>query len=460
MINLPSKIKVHIIGIGGIGMSAIAEILLDLGCTLSGSDLNSNSNTEKLISKGVKVFFGHEKENVHGVDLVVHSTAVAKDNVEIVSAKELNIPCYRRSEILSDIMRLKNGIAVAGTHGKTTTTSLVSTIFVENGLDPSFIIGGIVRNLNGHAKVGKGPWVIAEADESDGTFLQLSPILAAVTNVDFDHLDFYGTREALISSFREFCNRVPFYGQLSLNINDKYLVDIAKDIKKPISWYGLRKTENQVIDIEAKNIISMHEGSEFDLYIRNEFECKVKTRLVGNHNIENVLAAISIASGAGISYEDAAKSILAFSGVGRRMQILHSEESFKVIDDYAHHPTELKATISALSEIKGKEKLIGVFEPHRFSRTKDCWKEFLHAFNKLDKLYLLPIYPANEVPIDGIDSNTLASDINALHPGLVESISSLDEIKELHVKSETTLVSMGAGSIGRMMNQYVERNFL
>ncbi len=457
MITLPTKMRIHIIGIGGIGMSAIAEILLDLGCLVSGSDISENANTKKLSERGAKVFIGHNESNISDeIDILVHSTAISKNNVEIIIAHEKNIPCYRRSEILSDIMRLKNGIAIAGTHGKTTTTSVVSTIFSECGEDPSFIIGGIVTNLNGHARVGKGPWVIAEADESDGTFLQLSPILAAITNVDFDHLDYYGTKDALVNAFKNFCNKIPFYGLLSLNINDKYLVEISKDLKKPISWYGIRESKDQVIDVEAKNISSVGFGSTFDLYYKNEFKTKVTTSLLGRHNIENILAAISTAIGAGIKIEDAAKAVNAFSGVGRRMQKLYESDGLNVVDDYAHHPTELEATISALREVSDSGTLVGVFEPHRFTRTKDCWKEFLHCFNKLDKLYLLPIYPASEDPIPGIDSFRLAEDINSLHPGLANCVRELDEVKELSTKSGADIiVSMGAGSIGRKIREHL-----
>ena len=457
MITLPTKMKIHIIGIGGIGMSAIAEILLDLGCLVSGSDISENVNTKKLSERGAKIFIGHNESNISDeIDILVHSTAISKNNVEIITAHEKNIPCYRRSEILSDIMRLKNGIAIAGTHGKTTTTSVVSTIFSECGEDPSFIIGGIVANLNGHARVGKGPWVIAEADESDGTFLRLSPILAAITNVDFDHLDYYGTKDALVDAFKNFCNKIPFYGLLSLNVNDKYLVEISKDLKKPISWYGVRESDDQVIDVEAKNITSVGFGSTFDLYYKNEFKTKVTTSLLGRHNVENILAAISTAIGAGINIEDAAKAVNAFSGVGRRMQKLYESNDLNVVDDYAHHPTELEATISALREVNDSGTLVGVFEPHRFSRTKDCWKEFLHCFNKLDKLYLLPIYPASEDPIPGIDSSRLAEDINSLHPGLANCVSELDEVQELSTKSGADIiVSMGAGSIGRKIREHL-----
>ena len=458
MITIPSKTKVHIIGIGGIGMSAIAEILLDLGCKLSGSDISKNANTSKLISRGAEIFVGHHAENIKDdVDLVVHSTAVSKSNIEIVSASERSIPCYKRSEILSDIMRLKNGITIAGTHGKTTTTSIVSTIFSECDEDPSFIIGGIVANLNGHARVGKGPWVIAEADESDGTFLQLSPILAAVTNVDFDHLDYYETKENLITAFKRFCNKIPFYGLLSLNVNDPYLLQIGSELKKPICWYGIRTSDDQKIDLEAKNIVSTPEGTSFDLIFEGEFVASVQSALIGNHNIENILAAISTAHGAGIEISKAAKAVNAFSGVGRRMQTLFSKGAFKVVDDYAHHPTELKATISALRDVTKEKKLIGIFEPHRFSRTKDCWKEFLHAFNKLDKLYLLPIYPASEDPITGIDSERLAEDINSLHPNLALCVDDLSQVEELCQKSQgQTVVSMGAGSIGKMIREFLE----
>ena len=401
------------------------------------------------------VFIGHSANNIVDPDLVVFSSAVSKQNVELVVSEERNIPCYKRSEILSDIMRLKNGIAVAGTHGKTTTTSLVSTIFTETDQDPTYLIGGIVKNLGGHARVGKGPWFIAEADESDGTFLKLSPILSAVTNVDFDHLDFYETKDALIDAFRRFCNSVPFYGEISLNINDEHLYKIGHELKKTVKWFGIRKSNEQEIDVEARNISHDINGSSFELFINNEFKTNVKTSLIGDHNVENILAAISIASGANIPFENSAKSIEKFLGVGRRMQLLVESEGFKVVDDYAHHPTELKATIGAVEKIKDKEKVIGVFEPHRFSRTKECWEDFVHSFSLLDKIYLLPIYPASEEPIEGISSINLASEINSHYPGLALSIGSIEEVSELKRKHDCTILTMGAGSIGKKIRDYL-----
>ncbi len=439
-------------------MSAISEILLNLGCSVSGSDISEGANTIKLREKGVKVSIGHSANNIVDPDLVVFSSAISEQNVELVATKEKCIPCYKRSEILSDIMRLKNGIAIAGTHGKTTTTSLVSTIFTEMEQDPTYLIGGIVKNLGGHARVGKGPWFIAEADESDGTFLKLSPILSAVTNVDFDHLDFYKTKDVLIDAFKRFCNSVPFYGEISLNINDANLLKIGHELKKTVKWFGIRKSEEQEIDIEARNIRHDINGSNFELFVKNEFKTTVKTSLIGDHNIENILAAISIASGANISFENSAKSIERFLGVGRRMQLLVEGEGFKVIDDYAHHPTELRATIGAVEKIKGSEKVVGIFEPHRFSRTKECWKDFVHSFSLLDKIYLLPIYPASEEPIEGINSTNLASEINSLYPGLALTVESINEVSELDRKHDCTILTMGAGSIGKKIRDYLEES--
>ena len=444
MINLPAKTNIHIIGIGGIGMSAIAEILLDLGYPVSGSDQSENQNTIKLASRGAKIYKGHLASNVGEAQVVVHSSAIPETNPEIQICHEKNIPLLRRSEILSDIMRLKSGIAVAGTHGKTTTTSIVSTIFAECDQDPTFLIGGIVKNLSGHARVGKEPWFIAEADESDGTFLELTPILSTITNIDFDHLDYYGSKDNLIEAFEKFANRVPFYGQISLNVNDVISKEISGKVKSLLSGTVFEKMKLKKLIMSAQDISVNDNGSEFKLFFNNELVGNVQTSLIGDHNVENILAAISIAHGSGLAFDRIIPSISKFTGVGRRMQTLYKNDYLTIVDDYGHHPTEVKATLKAARNVADERKLVAVFQPHRYSRTKDCWEDFLHCFNDVDHLYMLPVYSAGETEVDGINSRRLVDDINQLHPKLVTLIEDLDEITEFKSTGPSLIISLGA----------------
>mgnify|MGYP003953192137 CR=1 FL=1 len=456
MISIPNKSKVHIVGIGGIGMSAIAEILLNLGCSVSGSDQMKSANTEKLQQLGVKIYIGHNEENINDANIVVYSTAIPLSNLEVKSAIEKSVPVLKRSEILADIMRLKNGIAVAGTHGKTTTTSLVSTILYECGVDPTYLIGGIVSNLKGHARVGSGKWFVAEADESDGTFLELNPIISTITNIDMDHLDFYKSEEALVNAFEKFGSLIPFYGKLTLNASDELLRKISKKIRKPFCWYGVGDSDLE-LDYMAKNLNTVSDKTTFDFYYQGELVSQFSVSLVGKHNIENALAAISVCHSAGLSFLEIKKGLSKFEGVGRRMQVLCNTPNLKIVDDYGHHPTEVSSTLQALSETKGDKKLIAIFEPHRFSRTKNCWENFLHSFNLADKLYLLPIYSAGESEIDGITSQRLSDDINNLHPGFSSAVSSLEEIEDFSSSENNLILTLGAGSIGKKVRSFLKK---
>lgn len=448
--------KLHFIGIGGIGMSGIAEVLLDLGYKVSGSDLNSSAVTENLQKKGAEIHIGHKSANVEGSTLVVYSSAIDTKNPEVIRAQELQIPMIRRAEMLAELMRLKFGIAVAGSHGKTTTTSLIATIFQEAKLDATHIIGGIVRNLGGNAKKGDGDYLIAEADESDGSFLLLSPIMAAVTNIDNDHLDHYGTEDKIVDAFVEFVNKLPFYGRAALNANDPGSVAVKARVKRPIVWYGI-EVEKDVADYVAKDIELSASGSQFDLYYKGEKVLRFKTHLMGMHNISNTLAAISISHEANLSWDTIQKGLLNFQGVGRRLEKLHEKNNFVVIDDYGHHPTEVKATISTLRRVD-KRKMCVVFEPHRFSRTQNFWKEFQECFEGADELYLTPIYAASEKPIDGITSEAMVNEMKAKGKN-VTYLSSLDEMKNLVSERKDqsyVFVTLGAGAISKKIRDIVK----
>ncbi len=460
MLSQQSKILVHFIGIGGIGMSGIAEILISLGYNVSGSDAADSANVEKLRSMGATIHIGHAKENLsEQVTVVVYSSAVKDSNPEIIEAKSKQIPIMRRAEMLAELMRLKRGIAVAGTHGKTTTTSMLATILQECGVDPTYIIGGIVNNLSGHAKVGEGQYLVAEADESDGTFLLLNPIMSVITNVDNDHLDHYGSSEKLVEAFEQFANRIPFYGKCVLNAHDATLMTIAKNMKKPWSTFSI-SDEGVSADFEAHHLVHQVSGCHYQLRV-NGIDCgTVHIALPGRHNVLNSLGAIALAHQMGLQLEQIIAGIAKFEGVGRRMQKILQTPGLEVIDDYAHHPTEIATTLQAIRQTRGDRQIIVIFEPHRFSRTRDCWKDFLHCFNQAHQLLLCPIYPASELPIPGITAEKLVEDINQLHPQFAQMLGGLDQIESIlrqTSSSPRTVVCLGAGAISRRAREAVAR---
>ncbi len=450
----------HFVGIGGIGMSGIAEVLLSMGFKVSGSDVSSSSSVEKLERLGAEIFVGHDASNVEGATSVVFSSAISQTNPEVLYAKEKNIPLMRRAEMLAELMRLKKGIAIAGTHGKTTTTSFLATILHESRLDPTYIIGGIVHNLKGHAKIGSGEFLVAEADESDGSFLLLNPVMSIITNIDNDHMDFYKSEENLLASFRSFANKIPFYGICALNGHDKKLMEIRKNLRKPCVTFGIGE-EGPLFDYEARNVsVSSDALTSYDLYFRGEKKVRIQMTLPGRHNILNSLGAIALAHNLDVDFPLIARSIRKFNGVGRRLQQLLKDKEFEILDDYAHHPTEISTTLKAVKETRPNNRIIAIFEPHRYTRTRDCWDRFLHCFNYADELYLCPIYGASEDSIEGITSERLVSDINHLHPGLgkkvLETNSDILELAKSSQEQRITLISLGAGSIGKNIRDVVQ----
>jgi UDP-N-acetylmuramate--alanine ligase len=449
--------KLHFIGIGGIGMSGIAEVLLDLGYQVSGSDLNSSPVTENLAQKGAIIYLGHEANNVESATLIIYSSAINPLNPEVIRAKELNIPMIRRAEMLAELMRLKFGIAIAGSHGKTTTTSLIATIFQEAKLDATHIIGGIVNNLGGNARKGDSQYLIAEADESDGSFLYLNPIMAAMTNIDNDHLDHYGTNDKIVDAFVEFVNKIPFYGRIALNANDPASIAIKGRVKRPMVWYGIELNDNEA-DYIARNTSYSAAGTTFDLYHQGKLILTIKTHLIGQHNIANTLAAISISRESGLSWEDIQKGLLSFNGVGRRLEKVWEKGSFIIFDDYGHHPTEIKATIAALKKVDDRPLYV-VFEPHRYSRTQNFWQEFQDSFEGVDKLYISPIYPASEIPIPKITTDRMVEEMKARGKN-VQMLASLDEMRNLiekHRSEGAIFLTLGAGAISKKIREVVKR---
>lgn len=438
-------------------MSAIAEVLIRLGFKVQGSDQSASANVEKLKSLGANIFIGHKKENIQGATVVTHSSAVKEGNPEYDEAITQGLPLLRRAQMLADIMKLKKGIAVAGTHGKTTTTSLISTLLKEIGADPTYIIGGIVHNLGGHAHVGKGEYIVAEADESDGSFLMLNPVASVITNIDNDHLDYYGSEEGLEIAFHRFANQIPFFGICSINLEDEKLRKILKEMDKPHVTYSASK-EYESADYHAKEIKQSPEGVEFTLVVRGKDLGTFKLKVPGRHNVLNALGALSICMELGFKEGDLKVALEKYLGVGRRFQKVFEENKFEVIDDYGHHPTEIFETIKTARESRKDKEIVVIFEPHRFSRTKACWAQFLHCFNTADKVFIAPIYPANEEPIDGINSISLSSDINQLHPNLTESFENWDTIREFVKEAKTKdmlLLALGAGSVGKKVKEIV-----
>ncbi len=460
MLGLAKNLRLHFIGIGGIGMSGIAEVLVDLGYHVSGSDLQNSTVTEHLQEKGAQIYLGHKADNVNDASLIVCSSAIDTKNPEIRRAQELNIPIIKRAEMLAELMRLKYGIAIAGSHGKTTTTSLVATIFKEAELDPTHIIGGIVHNLGGNAKKGDGQFLIAEADESDGSFLFLNPILSVVTNIDNDHLDHYGSEENIQAAFVEFVNKVPFYGRVVLNAQDSNTQKVKNKIKRPMLWFGVSNKSEDLIEWEygATNLVENPEGVQFDLYQRGEKVIRLTLTIPGLHNVKNALAAVAIAREVGIDFTVIESALKKFTGVGRRLEKLYKNNDFLVIDDYGHHPTEIAATLTTLKTVYPAHKLLVVFEPHRYTRTRQLWSDFKKSFECVDEVHIAPIYAASEAPIDGITSEKLVQEMKEEGRNS-KFLPSLDGMKELVIGNndkKTILVTLGAGAISKKMRAIIK----
>ncbi|SKA69662.1 UDP-N-acetylmuramate--L-alanine ligase [Desulfobaculum bizertense] len=437
--------KIHMVGIGGTGMNGIAEVLLSLGYEVSGSDLSSSPVTERLQSLGATVFQGHAAGHVGDADVLVKSTAVREDNPEVMEAREHRIPVIPRAEMLAELMRLRQGIAVAGTHGKTTTTSLLATIFTEAKLDPTVIIGGRLNAFGTNALLGKGEFLIAEADESDGSFLCLSPIMTVVTNVDLDHLDFYDDMDQIRETFINFMNRVPFYGRNVVCGDNPVVRSILPEVKRPVMTYGLSEGNR----LRGK-IKRCEDESCFDVFYRDEYWGEVILRQPGLHNVLNALAAIGVSIEAGVPQDAILRGLATFGGVGRRFERKGERDGVLVVDDYGHHPTEIKATLATARQCYPDRRLVVAFQPHRYTRTKALFQEFCSALGQVDSLLLTEIYPASEKPIPGVTGECLAQGIRNTSQADVkfyDSIPSLTEALPQVLHSGDVLLTLGAGNI-------------
>ncbi len=435
-----AKSSLHFIGIGGIGMCGLAELLHNLGAEVTGSDMTTNQQTERLRNLGVKVSIGHRAEQVPNVDVVVYSSAVQDDNVELAAARNRKIPTIPRAEVLAEIMRLKRGIAVGGTHGKTTTTSLLASIFLKAKVDPTIVVGGRLDAIKSTAVLGQGEWLIAEADESDGSFLKLSPEIAIITNIDNDHLDHYGTFEALQNGFLAFAYRVPFYGSVVACGDDPRLFKLLQGFRKKVVFYGF----------EAHNDARLTgERGRYQIYFRNQTLGEFVMASPGRHLALNATAAVVCALEAGIDLESCRRGIAEFQGVDRRFQLLGAAGGVAFYDDYGHHPTEIRATLQAFREKFPGRRLVVVFQPHRYSRTELCWEEFKTCFEECDELFLADIYPAGEPPRDGITSFRLAQDLTKKSRLIGKALEGAELVSQA-LRDEDIVVTLGAGDVSKL----------
>jgi UDP-N-acetylmuramate--alanine ligase len=452
---------IHFVGIGGSGMSGIAEVLLNLGYSVSGSDAAESAATRRLAQLGAKVWLGHAAEHIAGADAIVVSTAVKPDNPEVIAARVARIPVVPRAVMLAELMRLKQGIAIAGTHGKTTTTSLVASVLAAGGLDPTFVIGGRLNSVGANARLGTGDYIVVEADESDASFLNLMPVIAVVTNIDNDHMETYGHDFArLKQAFVEFLSRLPFYGTAVLCIDDAHVREILPFVSKRVVTYGFAP-EAQV---RATDVQACGTAMRFKALREGAPALDVTLNLPGRHNVSNALAAIAVATELDLPDAPIRDALASFTGVGRRFA-RHGEVpigggTFTLIDDYGHHPVEMAATLAAARGAFPGRRIVLAFQPHRYTRTRDCFEDFVKVLSTVDVLLLADVYPAGEAPIVAADGRALARAIRVagrVEPVFVESIDDMPAAIRAAAQPGDVVITMGAGSIGGVPARLLER---
>jgi UDP-N-acetylmuramate--alanine ligase len=447
--------KIHFIGIGGIGMSGIAEVLLNLNYQISGSDLRASDITQRLGTMGAEIYLGHAASNLRDVDVVVTSSAVKSDNAEVSEALRRLIPVIPRAEMLAELMRMKYGIAVAGTHGKTTTTSMVATLFCHGGLDPTAVIGGRLDAFGSNAKLGQGQFLVAEADESDGSFLKLSPTIAIVTNIDADHLDFYRDLEEIKETFVEFINKIPFYGRAILCLDDKNIQGIIPLIRKRFTTYGF----SAQADFQASEVEHQALQTSFAVDYCGQRLGRISFQMPGDHNVLNALAATAAAMEVGLDFATIAAGFKNFGGVQRRFQIKDEINGIMIVDDYGHHPAEIKATLNAARN-GWERRIVTVFQPHRYSRTAALFDDFTTAFYETDQLIILDIYAAGEDAIDGISAEKLAAQVTGHGHKDVQYLADRGKVVD-HLLSNChegdIVITMGAGNVWQIGEEFAQR---
>jgi UDP-N-acetylmuramate--alanine ligase len=453
--------RIHFVGVGGTGMSGIAEVLFNLGYVVSGSDIKESAVTERLEALGVKINIGHNRDNVTNVDVVVASTAIDRSNEEIDQAYIIRIPVIPRAEMLAELMRFRFGIAVAGTHGKTTTTSLIASMLAEGGLDPTFVIGGRLNSSGSNAKLGLGSYLVAEADESDASFLYLQPMIAIVTNIDQDHMETYqNSYQRLKDTFIEFLHHLPFYGLAVMCLDDEGIREILPDISKPVITYGVHEDADvRAIDISQKGMFTTYSVCRKGNYPI----LQVTLNMPGWHNMLNSLAAIAVATKLAVSDDAIISSLGAFKGVGRRFQLngdlALDGGTLTLVDDYGHHPKEIAATLEALHQAWPERRSVIIFQPHRYTRTRDLFEDFVQILSTVDVLILMDVYSAGETAINGADSRALSRAIRMraqVDPIFVDGWQELPKILAGIVKAEDVILTLGAGNVGQFATQLPE----
>lgn len=448
--------SIYFVGIGGIGMSGIAEVLVTLGYTVMGSDLKESSAVKRLRGLGVKVFIGHDGENIGDADVVIRSTAVGMSNPEVKEAIHRGVPVIRRAEMLAELMRLKYGVAVAGSHGKTTTTSMLAATLEGGGLDPTVVIGGRLDSLGGtNARLGAGDYLVAEADESDGTFLFLSPTVAIVTNIDPEHLDHYGTFENLEKTFLEFVNRVPFYGFGVLCIDHPVVQRLLSGVRRRAVTYGFARHA----DYRAVGMVSEGLVTTFQVYHQEDHLGEVTIDMPGEHNVSNALATIATSLELSVPFETIKRSLHKFTGVQRRFTVRGEPGDVVIVDDYAHHPVEIDATLSAAAAGYGDRKIVAIFQPHRYSRVRDLWEDFCGAFNGADQVVVCPVYAAGEPPIEGINAEQIAEGLRCSGHRAAVAVSDLESAADYAckiAKAGDLVITLGAGDVNKVCDQLLE----
>ncbi|NVJ65595.1 MAG: UDP-N-acetylmuramate--L-alanine ligase [Gammaproteobacteria bacterium] len=458
--------RIHFVGIGGAGMSGIAEVLVNLGYQVSGSDLRQSRVTERLTQLGAVINFGHKSSNIDGVDVVVASTAISEENPEIAEAREQRIPIVPRAEMLAELMRYRHGVAVAGTHGKTTTTSLVASIYAEGGLDPTFVIGGLLNSAGTNARLGTSRYFIAEADESDASFLHLQPMVSIVTNIDADHMETYGGDfKVLENNFVDFLHNLPFYGLAVMCIDDDTVENLMPRITRPITTYGF----SPKADVRAIDFVQEGTQSRFKVVRKGHSGAlEIRLNLPGEHNVQNALAAIAVATEDGVSDEAIQSALEKFQGIGRRFEmygefeITQAEQNIKVglLDDYGHHPKEVEATIKAMRQSWPERRLVMVYQPHRYTRTRDLYEDFCQVLSEVDVLLMLKVYAAGEEPIVGADSQSLCRSIRQrgqIDPIYVEDQDELEKVLPSILKDGDMVLTQGAGNVGILAPKWAKQ---
>jgi len=443
------KYHIHFVGIGGIGMSGIAELLINLGYKVSGSDIKPSDITRRLKQLGGIVYDGHSAEHIKGADVVVVSSAIGPENPEISAAQKRSVPVISRAEMLAELMRLKYSVAIAGAHGKTSTTSIIASVLAKGGLDPTVVIGGKLKSINSNALLGGGDFIVAEADESDGSFLKISPTIAVVTNIDREHLDYYKDLDAIKQVFLNFIDRIPFYGLSVLCLDNEPLQELIPNIKKRFTTYGM----STQADFQARNIRFKGLKSYFTLHHHGQVLGEISLNLPGIHNVYNSMASVAVGMELNIPFELIREALETIEGVQRRMEVKGTVNGVTIVDDYGHHPTEIKATLKAVRECWPNSRIVVVFQPHRYTRTRALFDEFTRGFYESDILYVLPIYSAGEEPIVAVDSRRLCEGImdhghKEVH--YAEDIDAAVKMLRASLRRDDVLLTLGAGDVWKV----------